>query len=480
MKGDFDYGRNIYDVARFAYPALRSAADSWEGSELQWLYERRGVPWQVAQDKWKRLRQIIEKSRRTATDRAVPEKKRSYSEIEEVAKSNNNEMPNNGINRIQWERKVVRGRKKYRPQKILNAFINTTEQCLGLRSQVGPLYPLGVKHLVSEFNPTTAGMVSIGLNSDSTVIAGRAQPDATPMHIYDLNYYVGATEDHTGNWPTLATNQNDDINARAWYWKNTNKFTALENSNSPNDAPRWYINEPLTLRQDENPSAHIYRKGIDIKYQFYGTTGQTMEYDISVIRIHVPWMCPDYDTSLATTSAENSLRQFQQNWQNLVRALTINPLLAGVEPGPQPSKRWFTKVASKRIRLTEQNADIQQLPVARGSIHVKINENQNYSWAQEDFVVESGDNAYDNVPNVDDNGENNAFVHKPYYTSRYYLLIRAVCPQDLSPLGSALNLDGTTITEAAGLSEAFVLSRAATAFTPSYDLICRTFFKTIN
>lgn len=350
-------------------------------------------------------------------------------------------------------RKVVSGRKKFDLSKLVRSQVNYTEQCLGIQSEAGVW---SRKHPVSEYNPGTPGYIPL---SHHTAF------NTCPMRVFDLNYYVGNTNDDTyaaGSYET--TNQCEDINSRQWYWKTNNTF-------GTDPGFRWYINEPRTQRQLYNPSVKVYRKGISIDYMLYGCVKQATEFDIRVIRITDPKMCPDYEHSL--TSGSDELKEFQQNWQNLIRAWMINPVLKDIEPGPKPVKRWFKTIAKKRVRLGEQTSNIESVPTAQGKIYVRLNEVNDYSWTLKDFSVESGNAAYDAVPNVDDNGSNDGFKHLPYYTSRYYLVVRALQPVDTTASGSG-GQDGTaTESPVLGASAAF-------DYTPSMDVAIRTHFLTIN
>lgn len=359
-------------------------------------------------------------------------------------------------------RKVVGGRKKYQLRKLINSTVNVTEQCLGIREV--STEDLLNKHLVSEYNIGRGGFISIAQNSEK---------DATPMHIYDLNHYVGTAPDTVGNWPVTAVNgTNTDINSRAWYWKQ-NHWNPLRyhSGTALNLEPRWYINEPRTEAQQSHNSTKVYRKGIAIDYMLYGTTAMPTEFDVRVIKITDPRMCPDY----RPVQDGADLDTFRQNWQNLVRAWCINPMLRGIEPGPSPVKPWFRTIAKKRVSVGEKTSDIESVASVQGRMYVHINEAQRYAWDDKDFDHEADDAAYDNVPKVDDEGSNDNFKHKPYYTSRYYLLIRALSPMDQKVSGQDGAVSGDQYEnqfQDVGITYNYC--------TPSYDVAVRTTFLTIN
>lgn len=379
-------------------------------------------------------------------------------------------------------RKVVGGRKRFNINKLLKSTVEHTEQCLGLRDCGAAIGDFHFKHPVSEFNPGVGGFYPICQQTDM---------NWTPMHIYDLNLYVGNLSDAKGNYPLRATSQNDDVNARAWIWLNNNKWTPLRNGDTATDEPRYYINEPRTSVQSSTPQSNkIYRKGIAIDFMAYGTNRMATEFEFRVIKIMDKDMCPDYPMSLTDTDGESALKDFQQNWQNMIRAWTINPMLRGVEPGPKPAKPWFRTIASKKIRIGENSNLDSGVPTAQGKIYIHINEAQKYGgWDDTGFTVEAGDAAYDDVPNVDDEAGNPNFLYKPYYTSRYYLLVRALSPNNIaantwnatsSPNNCIKGFEPTNNNAGPLGLGSLPTFGGVLDYCPSYDIAIRTTFMTVN
>lgn len=381
---------------------------------------------------------LIEKQKpRTsvATDRRTPYNKSTETETEETDNNMVSESNDNGLGN-RWVKTAYGGRKRFKLMKLLRSGIKEVEQNLGMYNTVAGA--LTTKHLISEFNLGVGGFMGICKDSNS---------NCTPMHVYDLNVFVGATNDTRANWPAYATNQTDNASARAWCFKNDNKFyelftgsanmtTLRTESGYTSHEPRWFIDDPDGTNLSSNPSSRIYRKAIDVRYQLYGCKRMTLDYDVMVIRVTNPKMCPDY---LATLTNEE-LTQFQQGWQNLVRGRCINPMLNGIEPGPQVSK-WFKIVARKKVKIGEDTTNADFMPSVTGKIHVKLNEVNDYAWEDtRGFNVESGDGLFDTVPVPDDNGSNNTFSHKPYYTSRLYLVIRSTGTIDQAPAGGTAPL----------------------------------------
>lgn len=397
----------------------------------------------------------------------------------------------NGLRRSR-AKSVVSGRKKYTQKGVLSAAINHTTQALGLVRGLG--YPgSGIyKHLVGEFNPNTGGFVSIGkkiYNGTTITDANYAQ---LPCHVYDLNFFSGSRNDNATNFPVNTTTQCQNTNSRMWKLGPGSTFITGGTAQRQCEAVRYSIINPRTLVQDQNPSQFVYRKFIDIKYQVFGCVKMPTEFDIRVIRVLDPKMCPDYPISLTNTGStaanpgSNDLDEFKQNWQNLMLSFTVNPLLRG-EPGPEPVKRWFKTVAKKRVTLGEQTADVETVPCVSGSIRVNLNRKYDYSWSMRGFDYQDlggqqndiPQGVYDSALNLDDQKENDAFIHKPDYKDRYYLVIRALCPVDT---GAGTNQD----TSVGGNEQDFStfndqgLGGDSRNYTPSYDLIVKTGFATVN
>lgn len=361
-----------------------------------------------------------------------------------------------GIRRT-YARPVVAGRKKFRLAKLLQSGVIPVTQQLGWRDLASP-YNWVSKHLVSEYNPSIPGFCPLQNNTTTSLL---------PMHCIDLNQFIGDKIDNAANYPEKATTQNTDINARYWSWATSNMWTGSIVASNAQTA-RWYINDPRTNEVNDQPPGKIYRKSIEINYLLYGTKKMPTEFDIRVIRITDPKMCPDYEHSL--TSGSDELKEFQQNWQNLSRAWTINPVLRGVEPGPKPVKQWFQTIAKKRVMIGEQTSSLESVPTVQGKMYVRLNEVNNYAWTMTDFDVQSGAATYDSVPNVEltDKGENDGFKYKPYYTSRYYLLVRALAPVTVT--------DAATGEEGTAEHPKFNYTTGLYDYTPSMDLAIKTHF----
>lgn len=397
-----------------------------------------------------------------------------------------------GGSRYYRERPVKAGRKKFKLMKLVSANLEWIEQQMGVKRDVvsgnaagGVITALdnnwAGKHLISEYNPNTGGCVPIFKNTET---------DDLPMHVYELNTYVPGFEYNSLNYPLRATNQNADINAVAWVFRNDNKFyplgavTRLPANNTlgtlgPYHAA-WYVNDAKNLVQDQvPPGTKLYRKGICVDYMFYGTRKTMMKYDIRVIKILDPKFCPDYDTNLTINDASapnvNHLDDFRQCWQNLVRPYCINPMLKGIEPGPQVPRRWFKTIAKKTITVQEQMGDVEQVPSVQGRLYINLNEVNNMAWDQKGYEVESGDVAYDVPPDVEQDAGNveydtfnNTKHTKPHWKARYYLVIRALCPHDQAA-ASAVDLPLENATHNFEFS-----GRTNVDYTGTYDLAIRT------
>jgi len=428
---------------------------------------------------------------------------RTITEVVKRKKTDNNNME--GGSRLKRGRPVRVGRKKFSRMKLMSSGIEWLEQRMGLlapqvyqarvpngETKAPMLFAnnFATKNLVSEYNPGSGGMIPI-FKSSST--------NDTPMHVYDLNLYVPGYPDvyqvssgaplqdvttFTDVYPVTATSQNDDINSRMWRWVNTNKFAPYATRSSPSinalvgtttgPWPAYYINNPLTTNQDNLLNGtKVYRKGICIDFMLYGCRKTMTKYDVRVIKVLDQKYCPDLDYSLPPDSAGpptvTQLKDFQQAWQSLVRPYCINPMLKGIEPGPDIPRRWFKTVAKKTVTIQEQSGDREQVTSYQGRIYVNLNEVNNMAWSQKGFSVESGDAPYDSVPteNVDMH-ENEAIHTKPHPRARYYLVVRALCPQDLA---TANSLD-TTYNETA--ARTFSTEGTSTVdYTPTYDLSIR-------
>lgn len=306
------------------------------------------------------------------------------------------------------------------------------------------------------------------------------------MHCYDLNWimptYPGANavSDDATLYPALTTPQNEDINQRAWVWGADNYWKTLVHDNltgtpavyTKNEEIRYSVEPGVTNYLPGGVSSTIrrtkvYRNWIDIQYMLYGATSNPVEYDVRVIKIMDPRMCPDYEGKLEDVAGadETELTDFQQNWQNLIYGWTNNPMLRGIEPQPRATKRWFRTVAKKKVIVGERTTDVETVPVVKGSIRVALNEMNTLTWGNKGYSMTNIDTnqEYDDVPNVDDLRVL-ATKERPYYTSRYYLLIRA---SDYVVNDNSVN-------------STFVDNRNPIANHGSYDLIVRTKFTALG
>lgn len=382
-------------------------------------------------------------------------------------------MDQSGGLRRSVHRKVYRKVSRFNINKLNNSDNSYQCQQLGLRLRPDPR-TLKQKHLVSEFNPTQGGKICI---------ANMSSASQTPMHIYDLNFLCTYdTSDSRAYYPIYAAaGRNTDVNARAWVWDNSNVWSpdlyTFGASGTPvrlgdysagggvgtGDEPRYYIDNPRGAPAPYSYNTEkVFRKGIDIKFIAYGCRKMPTEMEFRVIKISDPDMCPDNPDSYSTP---DHLELFKQNWQNLIRAWTQNPVLKGVEPGPKAVKKWFKTVAVKRVRLGEQTGAIDSIPCIQSGIKVDLNQLIRYSWDTNNFTLETGQAAYDNIPQVEDANNNTNFNKhgRPYYTSRYYLLVRALSCVDASAGGEDVDEMGADLGQDWN-------------YTPSYDLVIKNKF----
>lgn len=378
-------------------------------------------------------------------------------------------------------RRVRAGRKKYNPMKLLKSAIVPIRYVLGTKNIASP-HAIVDKHLVSEF----------GQNAGFTNIAYNSVVSETPMHIYDLNYCgrnIGAVTDNATNSPVSAATICDDINGRAWVWKTNAEWAKLTNGTKE---PRYILDNFLGGRTTagatiEDNSTKVYRKSIAIDFMVYGCANMTTMYDIRVIKILKPDHCPDYDLTLGSATTE--LEAVQNDWTQLVKGFTDNPMMKGIEPGPKITGKWFTTVAKKIVTVPEQTTDVNRVPSVMGKIYVKLNEVNNHVWnlptGDEGITVQQGNDYYDNPAapdSKDDDQINFGYNERPHYRARYYLLIRALSPVDNGFVGIAPgNTDG--LLAQGTLSNSFGVVTGTTAYTyaPSYDLSIRnTYLKEIS
>lgn len=341
-------------------------------------------------------------------------------------------------------------------------------QCLGTKNGSGGYL---LRHPVFEFDPGRGGYLAICKQSAASTDS--PLQGYTPMHIFDLNMFETAdVRDSPTTYTGVSLSHCDNINARAWVWTNTNKWSQYVRRATESGPVELYTDSLRYYTQDHRGNAMIdsyrankvYRKGIDCKFVAYGCTKMPTEFEFRIIRITDPNMCPDNPNSLGT----EDLRTFQQNWQNMVRSWTINPILHGVEPQPRAVKPWFETVCKRRFRVGEKTTEIDSMPCVEGSMYVALNQLVRYAWNDRSFVVETGNAAYDGAPDVEatDVNTNVTFNEhgRPYYTSRYYLLVRALSPVDCVPLTN--DGDQDTIIEED--------KSADWKYMPSYDLVLRT------
>lgn len=364
--------------------------------------------------------------------------------------------------------------------KILSGGIKQHVQQLGIVTTAGVNADPEFKHPISEFNPAQPGCIVI------PQFSGAANANAnfsglTPLQIFDLNHYIFNARDNQTNWPVAPTSQNADVNARAWVWQNINKFSPVRDVPTAvttiND-PRYYIADPLGSESSVAGynKRTVYRGSIEARFTAYGCTKMPMDYEFAVIKIKDPMMCPDYVQSIAG----DDLQKFRNRWQRMIRHWTCNPLINNVEPGPRDRVPWYKVVARKRIRIAEQTTATDTIPTMSGSIKLILNELNNHVWADSGITVDTGGASYDKVPTV--NGDINsiaAWNTKPYYTSRYYLMVRARAVVDNYGTGNDTEVTGA----AEAMDSQFIKTNRATAFayTPSYDLVIRnTYYNTIE
>lgn len=395
---------------------------------------------------------------------------------------------------------ISSGRKKWSLRKLLNGTVVTQTQNLGIKNWTDQNWVY--KYLVSEHN-LNAGFTSIGKATSMTSAE-------LPMHVYDLSFVVGSSPDNKTNYADTSTTQNSNINARAWYLKTDSTFAPLNDVGNTRQ-PRWMIDRPDNTQLPVDDPTKIYMNSIDIKYQLFGTQKMPMEYDIMVIRITDPIMCPDYPNNLQDVSATDnqSLKDFKTGWSKLIYPWTVSPIMRGMdEPGPMNMRKWFNVVAKKRVKVGERT-QLDTVPRVSGSIHVNVNELHDHTWSSKNFNAPgegrgAGD-FYDNPATVVDDSVNAQWQNKPYYTSRFYLVIRALGTVDtaaaqaggedpnsvLAPFddyeapiqGGAepiYNVDTPVFIGAAHLPRFISTGTTACEYNGSYDLIIRTKYSKVN
>lgn len=402
---------------------------------------------------------------------------------------------------------VYKKYKRFDIDKVGRGTIDTMHYILGgyeLPAVSTTIGTVPYKYLVSEFNPGTGGMVPIAQRSKGAT--DNVCKSLAPLHIYDLNFCSPETRDTQIQYPVIATSQCQDINSRMWTWSKENQFvsptgSAMQSGNDPwasslHIQPRWQLQNMEGAYQTNNSlDAHLnrfYRKSIDIRMILYGCEKLATEFDVRIIQIMDPKMCPDYPVSLSNVASAtpgtsfSDLDTFKSKWSDLVRPWVINPALRDVERQTAKHKPWFRTVLKKRVTMGEQVSTVENIPCREIALHLDINELNDTRWDDTGYTLKAGNTAYDNVPdgNVTDGQvlNNNLNGHeKVWFTKRYYLMIRAMSPSDVSessgqdvatgiPAAQQWKDNGSTNWNPTGL--------VAHNYIPSYDLIARTYFMT--
>lgn len=374
------------------------------------------------------------------------------------------------------ERTIWSGRKRFRPMKLMRSSYQKVVQALGLKTTS----TYSATDLVSEYmgqGGLRGGCIPIAKDSEAE---GENGQGFLPMHVFDLNQFIGGQPDTITTYTTVAsTNMNSDVNARAWIWRDDNTFRPMRLADGKE--PRWMHLDPRYVAATKPTGTHVYREGIDIKYMLYGSRDFEIEYDVMVIKITDLNMLPDIESLSNVDYQGNLLNLWKQNWQQLVRGFVINPLLRGDRlPGPRATKPWFKVCARKKVKVPAQAVESYNYPTVRGRIHVNINENTNMAWDTRGFTLETDTAAnptyptYDNVPIPDDYGQNENWTYRPHPLNRYYLVIRASGYADQAGAGNNEDgLVGPTHTISDFFNEDGIPS--AKAYTQgSYDLSIRT------
>lgn len=433
----------------------------------------------------------------------------SYTLTQQIRKQKRFNETNMNGNTYKRVRTAYGGHKRAKIQKLINSTIFPVEQILSVQSSTQSIQNVEDRmHPVSEY----------GLNGGYMGICTDSNSNSTPMHVYDLSYFIGNDADtmtkRQTTVPLGGSTQNDCPNARSWFWASNGKFRQLCGKSVTSyrmlkggdafadtsgtwpgaggaEIPfgvtmkthGWRFKDPkftpITVEPDK-----VYRKSIDINFMVYGCKKMPTTYDIRVIRITNPQMCPDYPNGASNST--DFAKQFDNAWKRLVYGYTANPLLKAVEPGPPAVKPWFRTVAKKRITIGEQTSDIDRIQSIQGRIHVKLNEVNAYNWTLEGHNVTAGEAAYDEVPftNADDQTGTDQMKKHPWWTSRYYLLIRALSTVDCASTattagdngGQGTNVDGITNTTAVGWQGFADEGILETDYQPSYDLSISTKF----
>lgn len=377
--------------------------------------------------------------------------------------------------------------KRFNIDKVTRMPLQSFEYILGTSNSTTPFAPT-TKYLVSEFNPGSGGFIPCGFK------VGTGTPesgDYHPMHIVDLNYFNPRSTDNMGNYPIVSTTGSGDANARKWVWSDTNKWIPARTGsvavNGSREA-RWHLRPPDGNYADlasftglNRNHVSVFRKSIDIRMMLYGCHKMATEFDVRIIQILDPKMCPDYQHNIYDQTAgldDSELLTFKNRWSNLIRPWTVNPIIRGMDKdAPRNDVRWFKTVMKRRVSIGETTTSIESVPSTEIRMHLDINEKNSLIWDHTGLVENTDRDAPPNVNADEGVSAVPAESHeKVYYTKRYYLLIRALAPVDVASTSSDADVDGTK-----AIGTFFESNGASTAvqnFVPSYDLCARTFFLT--
>lgn len=393
-------------------------------------------------------------------------------------------------------RKRSGGRKPFRISKLLRSTCEPIDVSLGWRVVVSAtgadVTADSSKYLMSEFNPGSAGFMPILQCSKNADLLNKYGINMTtgclPMHVYDLSYYPAKVEDSVYSTPSSGgtdANRNicDDTNSRAWFFAEDKRFHAIGTGYGGNvGQPRYRIvdanlNSLTTLPNNSK----VYKKGVCVDMMCYGTKKMPTEYDIKIIRITDPIFCPDYIGQLSV----NDYNRVKQGWEALVRGYVCSPLIRGVEPRPR-LRNWFKVVCQQRVKLGEQTSEIDNVTSTQLRLYAKVNEVQNMAWSKSGFTVDG--NVPDTAPMVDDAAVNYQMDYKPWYTSRLYLVIRALSTFDnataagTDPAANNDQMTGDTgipaisYRDLSGVTGSYLGNTGGMVpadYIPSYDLIVR-------
>lgn len=347
------------------------------------------------------------------------------------------------------------------------------------------------------------------LSDTSTSTTVTLYGGSLPLHVYDLTSYIGNGNDkRSTSLPAVTTDMNGDINSRAWLlcrgssngvsngtsWTTAPttqySFAPLGTVNSSNHLlqPRYrFEDDQVNVKTFEPNNSKVYHASSCLDMMFYGTKKMPTKFDVRVIRITDRRYCPDYVGTLSSYE----LATVREAWGDLSRPFTVSPLLKHIERRPKV-KKWFKTVVKRTITLGEQTSEIDNLPCAQIRMHVNINELMNHAWQRSGITGDQGDDDVvamdtDNLVDADPNPNVSSATGldtRPWYSSRLYLVIRALCPMDHNTQLTN-NADNNATLGHTWYSNVGVLSGSegpktgglsSTDYTPSYDLIVRNYF----